>query len=112
MGREAVAVCHWEGEVAEAKLHLDSKALQLRGQIHLDIPRSAIRDVEIVKGGLLVRTHGPDLEMEFGTPDALKWQKALLKKPPTLAEKLGISAEAPAFVMGDFDDVELSSALT
>lgn len=112
MGREAVAVCHWQGEVAEASLHLDSKTLQLRGQIRVDIPRSAIQDVALIESGLRVVTDGPELEMEFSGPDALKWQKALLKKPPTLAEKLGVAADKPAFVMGEFEDAELSAALT
>lgn len=110
MGREAVAVCHWRGEVAEAKLHLDSASLSLRGEIHLDIPRAHIWDVTLVEGGLRVLTNGPELVMEFGEVEAMRWRKALLKMPPTLAEKLGISADVPAFVMGDFTDEPLETA--
>jgi hypothetical protein len=111
MGREAVAVCHWEGGVAEVKLHLDSAALQLRGDIRVDVPRAAIREVLLSDEGVRVLTNGPELLMEFGAVDAARWQKALLKKPPTLAEKLGVSAPAPAFVLGDFDDEALEAAL-
>jgi hypothetical protein len=41
MGRETVAVCHWNGEVAEVKLHLNNQFLKLRGDLHVDIPRAA-----------------------------------------------------------------------
>lgn len=111
MGREAVAVCHWQGDVAEAKLHLDSKALSLRGEIRVDVPRSDIRDVLLSESGVRVLTNGPELLLEFGSDDAVRWQKALLKKPPTLAEKLGISAAAPAYVLGTFEDALLAEAL-
>ena len=112
MGRETVVVCHWQGEVAEAKLHLDSQALQLRGAIRADIPRAAIRDAVLTEGGVLVRTDGPELMLEFGETEAQRWQKAILKKPPTLAEKLGVSAEVPAYVLGDFNDEPLATALS
>ena len=97
--------------MAEAKLHLDSKALSLRGEMRLDIPRADIRDVLLGDDGVRVLTDGSELLMEFGEIEANRWQKALLKKPPTLAEKLGVSAEAPAFVHGAFDDVPLAEAL-
>lgn len=111
MGREAVAVCHWQGEVAEARMHLDSKSLQLRGDIRADIPRAQIKDVTLTPDGVRVMTDGPTLVMEFGTTDATRWQTALLKKPPTLAEKLGVSAENPAFVQGVCADEPLETAL-
>lgn len=111
MGREAVAVCHWQGKIAEAKVHLDSRFLQLRGEMRLDLPRDAIGDVDLSDDGVQVRTAHGDLFMEFGTTDAARWQKALLKRPPTLAEKLGVSAETPAFVQGVFDDAPLADAL-
>lgn len=36
MGRETVAVCHWQDHIAEVRLHLDSNALSLRGDICVD----------------------------------------------------------------------------
>ena len=111
MGREAVAVCHWQGEVTELALHLDSTALQLRGALRVNIPRLSIREVLLCDEGVRVLTDGPELVIEFGVTEAVRWQKALLKKPPTLAEKLGVSAEAPAFVLGDLNDEALEAAL-
>lgn len=111
MGREAVAVCHWQGEIAEVKLHLDAAVLTLRGDLRADIPRTHIRDVTLVDEGVRVITDGPELLMEFGALDAARWQKALLKKPPTLAEKLGVSVKTPAYVFGSFTDEPLEAAL-
>ena len=111
MGREAVAVCHWQGEIAEAKLHLDAAGLTLRGEIRVDIPRAHMRDVVLVDEGLRVLTNGSELMMEFSAAEAARWRKALLKTPPTLAEKLGISASSPAFVLGNFTDEALEAAL-
>ena len=111
MGRETVAVCHWDGTVAEVKLHLDSKALTLRGDLRLDLLRTRIQGVDLTTEGLRVATDGPDLMIELPAGEAARWQKALLKKPPTLAEKLGVSKDSPVFVLGAFDDAILKDAL-
>ncbi len=111
MGREAVAVCHWEGAVAEVKLHLDAQFLQLRGDLRVDIPRSQIKQVTLIEEGVQVATDGATLIMEFGAADATRWQKALLKTPPTLAQKLGVSVDSPAFVQGILSDAPLKEAL-
>lgn len=111
MGREAVAVCHWQGDVAEARLHLDSAMLSLLGEMRLDVPRAEITDVVLCDEGVRVITIGPELIMEFGAVEAARWRQAILKKPPTLAEKLGISTDAPALVLGDIDDAPLAEAL-
>lgn len=111
MGREAIAVCHWQGDIAEAKVHLDSKMLSLRGEICADIMRSDIRDVALCDDGVQVLTAEAALLMEFSAKDAGLWQKALLKTPPSLAEKLGVSAGKPVFVQGTVDDATLAAAL-
>jgi hypothetical protein len=111
MGRETVAVCHWGGDVAEVKVHLSNQFLELRGDVRVDIPRAAIQDVAVVKQGVQVRTDGPMLLIELGQTEAARWQKALLKAPPTLAAKLGISAAVPAFLFGTVDDASLMDAL-
>lgn len=111
MGRDTVAVCQWQGDIAEVRLHLDSKALSLRGDICVDIPRVSICDVLLSDEGVRLLTEAEELLMEFGSVEAIRWQKALLKTPPTLAQKLGVSAETPVFVLGAFDDVPLADAV-
>jgi len=112
LGREDVAVCHWQGEVAEVRLHLDGKALTLRGEMRASIARMAMQEVALCDEGVRVSTAQGDLLMEFAPVEAGRWQKALLKKPPTLAEKLGVSGDAPGYVLGRFDDQPLSDALS
>lgn len=111
MGRETVAVCHWQGDAAEVNLHLDAAGLQLRGDLRLDVPRADIDEVALIAEGLRVTTKGLDLVIEMTADGARRWQKAILKKPPTLREKMGVSAETPAFVQGDFSDEPLEHAL-
>ncbi len=111
MGREDVAVCHWQGDVAEVRLHLDSKELTLRGDIRAAIAREEMREVALCEVGVRVATDAGDLLMEFAQVEAARWQKALLKTPPTLAQKLGVSPEAPVFVQGQLDDPALAEAL-
>ena len=112
MGREAVATCHWRGQIAEARLHLDAQHLSLRGDIRADLPRSTLCDIHVTDEGLRLCAADEPLVMEFGAKDALAWQKALLKAPPTLAEKLGLAPKSPAFVTGDTSDEALATALT
>jgi len=111
MGREAVATCHWRGQIAEARLHLDAQHLSLRGDIRADLPRSLLTDIEITDEGVSLMAATEPFLMEFGAKDAAAWHKALLKSPPTLAEKLGVSPRTPAFVTGDTSDETLTQAL-
>lgn len=93
------------------KLHLDTKLLQLRGDVRADIPRDMIKNVVLADNGVRVLTYGPELLIELADAHAVRWQKALLKKPPTLAEKLGVSARNPVFVLISLQDDLLMSAL-
>ncbi|WP_342076598.1 hypothetical protein [Yoonia sp. SS1-5] len=111
MGREAVAVCHWNGQIAELRLHLDSGFLNLRGDIRADLPRADITGVTLVDDGVLVRLALQTLHMEFDEVSARQWHKALLKTPPTLAEKFGVGPDARCFVQGAPNDRALSDAL-
>lgn len=112
MGREDVSVCHWQGDIAEVRLHLDSQELTLRGDIRAKIARGQMKAVTLCEEGVRVATDTGDLIMEMAQIEAERWQKALLKTPPTLAQKLGVSPQAPAFVQGNLDDPVLHEALT
>lgn len=47
----------------------------------------------------------------LGGPTAERWAAALLRPPPSLADKLGVSSTARAFVSGPLDDDVLRGAL-
>lgn len=111
MGREAVATCHWQGQIAEAKLHLDAQTLSLRGDIRADLPRRDISDIHALDNGVHLTCAGQPLILEFNAKEAAAWVKALLKTPPTLAEKLGLTPNTPAFVTGETTDTNLQDAL-
>ena len=111
MGRETVAVCHWRGEVAEVKLHLDSMHLQLFGDLRADIPRAQITDVRTVEDGVSLKAGNDSLTIELAPLAAKRWHDAIIKQPPTLAQKLGIGAENLAIVLGQTDDITLNKAL-
>jgi hypothetical protein len=111
MGREAVAVCHWKGEVAEVKALLESAEIILRGDIRARIPRSTITAIKVDEETLTLNVGEDRLSLELGAIEAEKWAAALLKPLPTLAQKLGIDASHKAFVIGKLHDTELEKAL-
>lgn len=111
MGREAHVLARWGGATEEVKALLEAHEIILRGAIKARIPRAGISRVAMVDGELLVWTDSGQLMLELGAAEATKWRDALLKPPPSLARKLGISPERPAFVMGQPDDPVLAAAL-
>lgn len=111
MGREAVAIAHWRGEVAEVKVLLESSEIILRGAIKARIARADVSDVAVSAGRLQLRADGEVLVLQLGESEAVKWRGVLLQPPPTLASKLGIGPEKAAYVIGETEDVELVAAL-
>lgn len=112
MGREAAAVAHWNGEIAEVKALLESTEIILRGDIRAKISRATISSFSVDDDVLDVTSSGQVLRLDLGHAEATKWAAVLSKPLPTLAQKLGIDPSRKAFVMGHFDDAELSKALT
>jgi hypothetical protein len=111
MGRETHCTAHWQGRTGQVRLHLDSGAFELSGDIRLRIARADLGSATVEGGRLTLSVGGEMLTLELGAADAAKWHAALLKAPPTLAAKLGVSAATPAFLHGDTDDPQLLHAL-
>ena len=111
VGREATTVARWQGDVAEVKVLLESTEIILRGAIRARIPRAAITAVRCQDDTLIIDVGADQLKLELGPVETVKWADILLKPPPTLAEKLGISPDRPAFIVGTVDDPALSGAL-
>lgn len=111
MGREAVAVCRWQGETAEVKALLEGHEIILRGDIRARISRASISSF-LVEGETLFLVAGDQqLGLELGQVEAQKWAAVLGKPLPTLAEKIGVDALHPAFVSGEVKDAALAEAL-
>jgi hypothetical protein len=112
MGREAVAVAHWNGEIAEVKALLESTEIILRGEIRARVSRATISSYSVEDDTLNVISSGELLCLELGHAEVTKWAAILSKPLPTLALKLGIDASRRAFVIGQVDDAELAKALS
>jgi hypothetical protein len=111
MGRETVAVAHWNGKTAEVKALLEATEIILRGEISAKISRLAITSISVDNDTLFVQSSGQLLRLDLGHAEATKWVTILSKPPPTLAQKLGIDATRKAFVIGHVDDEELAKVL-
>lgn len=111
MGREATCIAHWQGQSGPVRLHLDSNAFDLKGEIRLSIPRAAIADPKAEAGRLTLTADGEPLLLVMPQADAARWCAALLKPIPSLAQKLGISPDTPAWLVGEPDDPALRAAL-
>lgn len=111
MGREAVAVAHWQGAVEEVKALLESQEIILRGAIKARIARGGISSISVAGDTLSLRSDGEPLVLELGAKEAAKWRESLRKLPPSLTVKLGVGPDSQVFVMGSCDDRDLSEAL-
>ncbi len=111
MGREAVCIARWNGKTAEVRVLLEPAELILRGAIRARIRRAAITGITLSGDVLSLRADGETLELDLGIK-AESWRSALTKAPPSLAQKLGVSAEVRAYVIGTLSDSTLAAALT
>lgn len=112
MGREAVCLCGWGGDEAgiEVKALLETGEVVLRGAIRRRVPFAEMRGVGAEGDRLRFEIGGEAVWLALGREKAAKWAKAIAN-PPTLASKLGITAETRVWMVGDVDDRMLAAAL-
>ncbi|MEO3690265.1 hypothetical protein [Roseateles paludis] len=111
MGREANCHACVGAERADAKALLESTELILRGAIKRRWPLSALEAVR-VEGDALCFNVGPELvTLQLGSPEAGKWADRIAAPPKSLAAKLGLAPERPAWVLGTVADAALADAL-
>jgi hypothetical protein len=111
MGREALCTCVWNGEKSNVKALLEPPELILRGDIRRRVPFAKMKGVKAEGDLLHFKFEGESVALQLGNGMAAKWVDALLKPPPTLAKKLGITPETTVRMIGVADDVALKSAL-
>lgn len=111
MGRDTETIARWQGKTAEVRAVLESGEIILRGGIQERIPRASISAMTVDQGWLTLATDRGALVLELGEVEASRWLAALQKPVPTLAQKLGASADCRAFVLGVVEDAELAAAL-
>jgi hypothetical protein len=111
MGREATCVCVWNGEKSRVKVLLEPPELIVRGEVRRRVPFSKMKNVKADGDLLHFKFESDSVALELGLVAAAKWADALLKPPPTLAKKLGITSETTVRMIGPVDDTALETAL-
>lgn len=101
MGREARCTAHVGDQSADVTALLESTTVVLRGDLKRKWDIAALHDLRVEDGGALRFQAGDEaVTLQLGAPEAAKWLKKLQTPPPTLAAKLGVSAENPALLIG------------
>lgn len=111
MGREAMCACDWNGSVARVKALLEPPELILRGEIRRRLPFAQLERLAAGADGLRFVFAGEKVALALGAVLAEKWKKAILAPPPSLAKKLGITAETVVRTIGEMDAPELAAAV-
>ena len=110
MGREARCAASWGAQSGTVTVHLDSAELTVRGAFRARAPLASLRDVRADGDTLRFRTGRDDVALRVGSA-APRWVAAIAKQPPSLAAKLGITAETRVLAVGTVDDDALAGAL-
>jgi hypothetical protein len=112
MGLEAESTCESNGRKTTVKALIEPPDLILRGQARRRIPISGLQQVHAEGDRLLFTFQSERFALTLGSARAAKWVKALTTPPPSLAKKLGISADTIVRVIGPADDEALQAALS
>lgn len=111
MGREANCTCVWNGARHHVKALLEPPELILREEIRRRIPFAKMKNVGADGDWLRFTFEGEPVAVQLGDGMAAKWADAMLKPPPTLAKKLGITPETTVRTIGPMDDAALKATL-
>lgn len=111
MGREAEGHAVWRGALGAVKALLERDGITLRGDVRAKLPRAGLTDWRVEGEELCLRSGGEPLVLTLGATEAAAWVRALEKPVPSLAEKLGLSAAARAWVIGGPAPEEIAVAV-
>ncbi|WP_422011284.1 hypothetical protein [Roseateles sp.] len=115
MGREASCTARVGTETAEVTALLESTTVVLRGDLKRRWDIAALQNLRLAGEELLFDAGDEAVALVLGEKEAGRWLKKLQTPPPTLAAKLGVSAENPALLIGPTQgalDPALAEALT
>lgn len=100
MGREASCTARVGSETEEVTALLESTTVVLRGAIKRRWDIAALQGLRIDGEELRFEAGDEAVALALGEKEAGRWLKKLQTPPPTLAAKLGVSAENPALLIG------------
>ncbi|HWG21231.1 MAG TPA: hypothetical protein VG225_11940 [Terracidiphilus sp.] len=112
MGREAECACTWNGVTARVKALIEPPELILRGELRRRVPFAQMGEIRVDGEQLCFKFQGENVSLNLGSALAARWAKAFTAPPPSLAKKLGITAETVVRMIGTIDDNALSGALS
>lgn len=110
MGREARCAATWGANSGAVTVHLDATELTVRGAFRARAPLGSLRDVRADGETLHFRAGDDEVALRVGST-APRWVAAIVKPPPSLAAKLGITARTRVLAVGTVDDDALAQAL-
>lgn len=101
MGLEAKCIAVWRNRESEGKAHVESGAVEFRGDFKVKLATSGLQQVTAA-GGLLTLT-GPEgtLALRLG-PAAARWADKILH-PPSRLDKLGVKPGQRVVILGVAD---------
>lgn len=108
MGLEALCTATYKKQRSEGKAHLNTSALEFRGDFRLDIPFQAMTSAEARKGGLVVKFGREQASFALGAA-AEKWALKI-RYPRSRAQKLGLKKDLKVALIG-LDDEDLHREL-
>jgi|SRR6266568_2456134 len=111
MGREAECMCEWNHSKHAVKAELEPPDLILRGELRRRLPLTELKQIHTNGEALRFTCGRGAFALLLGAAMAAKWAKSLTTPPPSLAKKLGISADTVIRMIGAVDDEALRSAL-
>lgn len=111
MGREQICQARVGAEAAEVKALLETSELILRGGLRRRYPLAQLQQLQVAGDALHFQAAGEAVQLQLGAAEAQRWLAKIHRPPPTLAAKLGVSAQQPAWVHGPLDDAALAQAL-
>lgn len=111
MGLESPSICEASGRKTAVKALIEPPDLILRGETRRRFPISSLQQVRAEGDRLLFTFQGEHFALTLGIARASKWVKALTTSQPSLAKKLGISADSVVWTIGPIDDEALQAAL-
>lgn len=100
MGREASCTARVGTETAEATALLESTTVVLRGALKRKWAIAALQNLRVEGEELRFDVGDEAVALTLGEKEAGKWLAKLQAPPPTLAAKLGVSADNPALLIG------------
>lgn len=111
MGREALTHAEVGRDAGEVRVLLEAREIVVRGDIRR---RYAVADVSGVgvEGDVLhFMVGGESVRLFLGAETARKWGEAMLKPPPSLAQKMGLASGRPVWLLTPVGDPVLQDAI-